>query len=86
MLKLVVSRAHAYVWPWHIRFSDADGAAPYRDDCIFCGRAIAVPRRHQGAACACLYCGLERGHIPAVEHPMWASNEQPDECRVRDIN
>ena len=37
--------------------------------CAICGRAISAPHRFQGSVIWCLYCGMERGLVPAVEAP-----------------
>lgn len=35
--------------------------------CCFCQREVAAPEKARGLNVGCIYCGLERGLIPAVE-------------------
>lgn len=38
-------------------------------ECVVCGRAVSAPHQFQGATVWCLYCGMERGIVPADELP-----------------
>lgn len=51
------------------RSSVKTGAA-FGCDCAICGREISAPMNMQGATVWCLYCGMERGHVPMVEIPL----------------
>lgn len=48
--------------PWRLREEGQHGAA-----CWFCDREVAAPEQARGKVVACIYCGLERGFIPAIE-------------------
>lgn len=37
--------------------------------CARCRRPIGAPHGFEGALVWCLYCGIDTGHVPAVESP-----------------
>jgi hypothetical protein len=51
--------------PWHARyFEDFETISAA---CMYCDRAIAVPLEAKDKKVACIYCGLDKGFLPAVE-------------------
>ncbi len=51
--------------PWHLRGSEDEpvqGAT-----CRYCSREVAVPVSQAQRIAACIYCGLDRGLVPAEE-------------------
>lgn len=56
---------------WHVR-----NPGDYRPDhihgarCCWCDREVAVPAEAKGKYVACIYCGLDRGHVPAIDEPF----------------
>lgn len=59
--------------PWHARSfaeaTDADHGPVHGAACCFCDRAVAAPEIARGKTVACIYCGMDRGFIPAIEVP-----------------
>jgi len=56
---------------WHCRAFIGETPC-FGADCVYCGRAIAVPLPQRKGRFACVYCGMDRGAIPAVEaEPNW---------------
>ncbi len=56
-------------------------------NCAKCNREISAPFEFQGQLIWCLYCGMEAGHVPIVEHPhshKWSFGVTREEC-VEDI-
>lgn len=49
--------------PWRLRGEGIFHGAR----CCFCDLEIAAPEEARGKHVACIYCGLDRGFIPAVE-------------------
>ncbi len=39
----------------------------YVTNCVICQREVTAPLSMQGATIWCLYCGMERGHVPMIE-------------------
>lgn len=37
--------------------------------CARCGRGVSAPRGFEKALVWCLYCGMEAGHVPAIDTP-----------------
>lgn len=42
-------------------------------ECRICRRTCCAPHRFQRQVVWCLYCGMERGHVPMVEVPIGAN-------------
>jgi hypothetical protein len=65
VLQSVPTLPYCCCMPWHARHSEDEpvhGAA-----CWFCDRAVAAPASARGKIVACVYCGLDRGFVPAVD-------------------
>jgi DNA-directed RNA polymerase subunit RPC12/RpoP len=54
--------------PWRIRDrEEADHRHPIGVECVECGREVALPQYARRRDASCLYCGLNRGLVRAVE-------------------
>ncbi len=60
--------------PWHARWMEGE---VYGAMCCFCDRSIAAPGWTKGKHVACIYCGLDRGLIPAIDVPIGESADEP---------
>lgn len=52
-------------------------------NCAKCGRDIAAPFGYERALIWCLYCGMDAGHVPAVDTPWghrWNFGVTREEC------
>jgi hypothetical protein len=49
---------------WHARMGRE---AVHGARCCYCARDVAVTAQQRGKTVACIYCGLDRGDLPAVE-------------------
>ena len=54
---------------WHARAEDPPAIAPAR--CCFCDRDIAVKTSEAHLTAACIYCGIDRGLLPAIDEPLF---------------
>ena len=51
--------------------------------CARCGRAVSAPFGFEKALIWCLYCGMEAGHVPAIDTPWghrWTFGVTRQEC------
>ena len=63
-IRLVATKPAAYGPAWHARWHRGDHRGAR---CCYCARDIAVSAESRAATAACIYCGLDRGDLPAVE-------------------
>lgn len=68
VLRLVPTEAFTHCWPWHLR--DLQPGPSRGGVCCFCSRAVAVPDAARGKTVACIYCGLDRGDVEAIDKPL----------------
>ena len=59
--------------PWRLRNSAKGEIHGAR--CCFCDREVAATKDEKGKTVACIYCGLERGFLPAVEIEPFSDGE-----------
>jgi len=64
-LKIIATTPYCCCMPWHARGYERE--AVHGAACCFCDRAIAAPEKARGKIVACIYCGMDRGFIPAEE-------------------
>lgn len=64
-LTIVAVEPLGFCMAWHSRL-DVDGPT-VGSSCCWCEREIAVPLTHKDTHMACIYCGLDKGYLPAVE-------------------
>jgi hypothetical protein len=64
MLRLVPVTAAIFcpAWGCAMTLEPVHGAR-----CCWCGREVAAPETARGLNVGCIYCGLDRGLLPAVE-------------------
>lgn len=55
--------------PWRLRGTEEGPHHGAR--CCYCDREVAAPEVARGKHVACIYCGLDRGEIPAIEIPLY---------------
>lgn len=51
--------------------------------CARCGRAVSAPFGYEKALIWCLYCGIDAGHVPAIDTPWghrWTFGVTREEC------
>lgn len=65
VLRILPPAPVGFCMPWHGRAFEASPV--YDGSCCFCNRDVAVPEDMRGKTVACIYCGLDRGDIPAAE-------------------
>lgn len=63
--------------PWHAR--DWTSGEVHGARCCYCSREVAAPAEAKGKHVACIYCGMDRDEIPAVEIP-------PEDYEPRDYH
>lgn len=65
----------AYCPAWHARGLWSATGAVHGAVCCYCNRDIAAPDELRGFTLACVYCGLDRGEVEAVEvEPEWGAS------------
>lgn len=71
-LQTVPPEPAAYCPAWHARGLWSATGGVHGARCCWCNRDIAAPDELRGFTLACVYCGLDRGELPAVEiEPEW---------------
>lgn len=64
MLRLVPPSPVLFCPPWH---GCMEAVPVHGARCCWCPREVAAPEKARGLTVACIYCGMERGLLPAVE-------------------
>lgn len=71
MLRIADPVPVAFCMPWHTRgtpfVTHGDETTFHGATCCFCERSIAAPESAKGKLVSCIYCGMDRGLLPAVE-------------------
>lgn len=65
VVRIVPVKAAAYCMPWHARGFETEDVHGAR--CCYCDQSIAAPESARGKNVSCIYCGMDRNEIPAVE-------------------
>lgn len=78
--------------PWRLRGTFWDSGeltgpdAVRGGECMFCKREIAIRRPDWGTPCACIYCGLDLGWLPAIEHGEWFEGQAANAVRPGQVH
>lgn len=80
MLTIVASMPDFFAHAGHgaVRRGEAFGCC-----CGRCGRAVSAPFGFEKALIWCLYCGMDAGHVPAIDSPWshrWSFGVTREEC------
>lgn len=67
MLRALPPAPFCHCMPWHARHAVEAGEGVHGARCCYCDREVAAPDEAKGKHVACIYCGLDRDEIPAIE-------------------
>lgn len=70
-LQILPPAPFCHCMPWRLRDAMAKDGPWHGARCCHCDREVAAPEAARGKHVACIYCGLDRGEIPAIEVPLY---------------
>lgn len=73
-LRILPPAPVAHCMPWRLRNPHEGQWLGAR--CCYCDREIAAPVSAKGRHVACIYCGLDRGEILAIDVPLYDNGVQ----------